>query len=376
MQHLRPSTGRAITRLRCAAAGLIATCQIIGAETALAADGRPRVAPAQGAAAAAPGGVVAPPDRAPLGKLIKRLRLLTHNVYAVDEDSCDQRARGFGLQLARAGSSGRQPYDIVGLQEYYENHFFDAGTVCDDSTLLQAARSTGMYRNSSNTSLFRPRFDGRHNGGVGVLTLHRIRTDLDWRWGNDQQGLFEAVEGFMFARIEIPGKDLAIDTYVVHLNSGRDNVAGRQRQLRQLAARIAQFSKASGNPVIVMGDFNIGGPQPRTNPPGNPGYQDIVRILRSPSDLWLNAHPQTVPTAGYTSGCDTQYRPACLGKERIDYIFHVTDPALTNSPYQLVVRNVSRVRWAEPPKAGAKDRHFVSDHFGVDATIEIRIRSP
>jgi endonuclease/exonuclease/phosphatase family metal-dependent hydrolase len=376
MQNLQLSGGGGLAQLRSATAGLVVGCLILCGGVALGASDRPTAAQPQGVAKGSSDDVVAPPDQPPLGRLVKRLRLLSHNVYAVDKDFCELRALGFGIHLANAGSSRGQPYDIVGLQEYYEDHALDAGTVCNDSKLLRAAQSTGFYLNSSNKSLFRPRVRWRHNGGVGVLTLHRITTVDDWRWKNDQQGRTEAIEGFMFARIEIPGKGLAIDTYVVHLNSGRENVTVRKRQLQQLAARIAELSRSSGNPVIVMGDFNIGGPQPRTDPPGNPGYQDIVRILRKPSDLWLNAHPQSDPTAGYTTGCGTSYKPACLGKERIDYIFHVTDPALTSSPYQIVVTNVARVRWAEPPHASLAKRHFVSDHFGVDATIDIRLRSP
>jgi hypothetical protein len=70
------------------------------------------------------------------------------------------------------------------------------------------------------------------------------------------------------------------------------------------------------------------------------------------------------------------HHTGCLGTKRIDYIFHVTDPDLTDNQLQVWIGDagVSRVRWASPVQVSPVPVHYVSDHFGVDATIEIRRR--
>jgi hypothetical protein len=49
--------------------------------------------------------------------------------------------------------------------------------------------------------------------------------------------------------------------------------------------------------VLILGDLNIGGPPSGR---GNPGYEDIVAILKSPDDLWTSARPRE---DGYTFDC-------------------------------------------------------------------------
>lgn len=325
-----------------------------------------------------PGPVFDPPDPPTKGPLVAELRLLTYNVYGLDEDKCETRAERFGNIVSVAGTVTGQPFDIVGLQEYYEDHFLDFGTICDHDKLKDAAQSSGRYLNSDNTKFFRPVANNQHNGGVGVMTLHKIVAFDDWQWDSDTQGWPKAAEGFVFARIDIPGRGLTLDIYVVHLNSGNTHGSARKAQLIQLADRIREFSRTSGNPVFVMGDFNVGGPNPQVNPPGNSGYEDIIDILGAPRDLWLSANALADPSEGYTTGCGlfASDPNGCLGKERIDYIFHVTDPDLTNNQLQVWIGDagVSRVRWASPVQVTSVPIHYVSDHFGVDATIEIRQR--
>ncbi len=239
-----------------------------------------------------------PPDPPTKGPLVAELRLLTYNVYGVDQDNCETRATRFGEIVAATGTVTGRPFDIIGLQEYYEDHFFDFGTICNHNKLRDAARATGKYLNSDNTRFFRPIANNQHNGGVGLMTLHKIVSFDDWQWSSDTQGWPKAAEGFAFARIEIPGRDLTLDVYVVHLNSGTENGAARTAQLAQLADRIRALSATSGNPVFVMGDFNIGGPLPVSNPPGHPGYQEIIDVLGNPRDLWFSANFLADPTAG------------------------------------------------------------------------------
>ncbi len=317
--------------------------------------------------------------------VIKKLKILTHNVYGVDKDRCEKRGKTFGNRVAGGGSRNSPPgaYDIVGVQELYEWRWFNSRWVCDEESLVDAIKSNGNYKNSDNTELFTPRANNNINGGIGIFTLHKIIKQGSWQWSNDQQSIYKAAEGFMFTRIKINNVDLELDIYNVHVN-GTDKDSVRNKQLQQLSDKIQELSRTSGNPVLILGDFNIGGPPPNQNPPGHNGYDDILRILHNPRDLWLNRNYNSSPETGYTTGCgvDSKDADGCNGKERIDYIFSVENKSLTNSPYQLVVvdydlptgerrRGVSRVRWA---KRGAfyPPVRYAADHFGVEALIEIR----
>lgn len=332
------------------------------------------------------------------GELHARLRILTHNVYGLGKAWCRFRAREFGWRVARA-----QPaYDIVALQEYYNTPDLDIST-CDAGPLRNAIWSTGRYRNSNNYYRHYPEVRAKPDGGISLFTLHPVRKFDHWRWKNDRQTGAKAAEGFIFARIEIPNTGVTLDTYIVHLNSGpdcdgtrlkdgscfppwRDNGERRRGQLRQLRDQIAKHSRTSRNPVLVLGDFNIGGPPSKG---GNPGYKDILAILRNPDDLWMSARPRE---NGYTFDCRANTTAALSGcdyQNRIDYILAATDPSLTNSPYLVTVSkklDIDLVRWrVEPSRLSASERRLVeryggfrsgppnvADHFGLEAVIEIR----
>lgn len=332
------------------------------------------------------------------GKLRARLRILTHNVYGLGEAWCTFRAREFGWRVAEA-----QPaYDIVALQEYYNTPDLDFST-CDAGPLRNAIWSTGRYRNSNNYYRHYPEVSRKPDGGISIFTLHPIRKFNDWRWKNDRQGGLKAAEGFIFARIEIPFTGVTLDTYIVHLNSGPDcagtrrpdgtclppwgdNGERRRGQLRQLREQIVKHSRTSRNPVLILGDFNIGGPPSGR---GNPGYEDIVAILKKPDDLWMSARPRE---NGYTFDCLANNTASdCDYQNRIDYIFVATDRTLTNSPYLVRVAkkfDIGVVRWrVTPSRLSRAERQVVerfggfrngppnvADHFGLEAVIEIRDR--
>jgi endonuclease/exonuclease/phosphatase family metal-dependent hydrolase len=312
------------------------------------------------------------------GHLHRRLRILTHNVYGLDGNWCAARAREFGWRVAHA-----QPaYDIVGVQEYYNAPDFDIGT-CDADPLSDSIMSTGRYRNSDNHYRHYPEVNNGFDGGVGIFTLFPIVKFDDWEWRNDAQPP-KAAEGFIFARIRI-SDDLSIDTYVVHLNSNVGDPAAianarRRLQLQQLRDKIAELSRGNGNPVIVMGDFNIGGPPSRN---GNSGYDAIRSTFTTPDDIWLEAWPRS---NGWTNDCaSNQLASGCSDEgERIDYILVPTSPRLTSSRFVVTVAkpaDVGVARWrTELSRLSEFERRYVkspipvSDHWGVEASLEIRER--
>ena len=122
-----------------------------------------------------------------------------------------------------------------------------------------------------------------------------------------------------------------------------------------------------------MGDFNIRG---SATGQGNCCYDDITNALArlgNVRDLWKVAHGLNV---GYTIDY-TQNTTVADDNERkrYDYIFVATDPTFTNSPFDIEIANpddVKIVRW----RIGFGALDHVSDHFGVEATIQIRERRP
>ena len=311
----------------------------------------------------------------PIGPLVAQLRVLTHNVQGLPTEvdfiggwtDCQLRGPAFGEALAIVDPA----YTLVGLQELYPDRPFGDWFTCDPAYILDAARATGRYRDDDNSVLFMPRdtdplspylpITGLGTGGTGLLSLGPISSRFGETWAGNYDGLIGqgSKQGLVFSRVTVPGTDLEIDVYVVHLYSRVADHCDKRCQrgeLEQLAHRIADRSGNSGNPVIVMGDFNVPGPPatPETGDGLGANYLDVKEALLDPRDLWLENHPRS-------NGVTT-------GERRIDYIFVPTDDYLTNSPYSVFIRNredVSVVRWG----TGFGP---VSDHSGVSADIEIR----
>ena len=182
--------------------------------------------------------------------------------------------------------------------------------------------------------------------------------------------------GVLFARVPIDAGafgNVYIDTYVTHLHSAssllglRDcNRSCRRSELMELAGFIRAKSAQSGNPILVMGDFNIGGPNPTSDQcAGNHGYNDIMQELRSPRDLWLEAHPNE--------------QGATHEGQRIDFMFVLTDPYFTNTRYELTIgdlRDVRLVKWRIPEHLALYPGRQVSDHYGIDAILHVQYGAP
>lgn len=381
-------------------------------------------------------GMFVPPTQA---QIQTQVRLLTHNVFGTNEQYCEQRARGFGHIIANENPA----YDILAVTEYYDNLLAN----CDSGPLLEAITCTGRYLNSNNTELFYPH-DTTFQGGMGLFTLWSICDVEAHSW--NYQPIIPSPQGVFLARIKLPNTTVTVDVYVVHIHSsGADgcDYECRQEQLGELRDFIRLHSVRSGNPVIVMGDFNFGGPPTCLGPEG---YNQILISLGSPRDFWFEAHPcgqqlrgnpfnpcdfpapctgtpspkvhtclsdagncaagtlcanvnpiapecnpgsaSWCPWAGYTwDTCLNTVTPN-NGLERIDYIFLITDPALTSNAWDVelvdaLVTNFTAIidlvvacdgpcEWPHceswcPPYDPPPFVGNVSDHLGVEATIRI-----
>ncbi len=232
------------------------------------------------------------------------------------------------------------------------------------------------------------------DGGLGIFSRHNITAFKEYEWPSTPSLLESPTQGFIFARIEVLGTPVpvAVDVYVLHSYGSGDGCKEdcHRKELAKLAEKIHEHSSTSGNPVIVMGDFNIDGPSDDLDPstlgtqydgtqyPTGTQYGNVIETeLRMSRDLWLEYHPGEL---GHTKRPCNDPSWECWGisynegdpYRRIDYIFIPTDPYLTNSAYEIVVRNRDdvAVKSFVVPGYGI----HVSDHVGLEATIEIRKR--
>lgn len=297
-------------------------------------------------------------DRAPVPPRsgvapLARVRLLSQNVFGTDDGDCSQRTIALGQAIATA----EPPFDVVGLQEHYDT--LDFGAFTCSAIWFNNAVVERYAMNNSHRRFHYPHgeiLQGEPDGGVGVMSLGDIVRFEEHEWHENNWSTFtDAVQGFVFARVRVAGTSIELDTYSVHLDANVDggNRNIRRAQLSQLADEIRENSATSGNPVIVMGDFNIGA-APTCD--GNAGYNDIMYRLGHPRDLWMEA--KSTDGAGTHEG------------QRLDYILLITDPDLTNNPYAVELEHIDRFRVTTPAGEAA------SDHDGVEATLVIRQACP
>ena len=298
-----------------------------------------------------------------------RVRVLTLNLYGLrypskqgstpDESDCAGRLKAAAQRIRSADP----PYDIVGIQELYS--LPGSGTIaCDPAPFLSelgAAGSLGLRK-----ILFSPKgrtWEGEANGGIALITPHIIEQQDSRRFVGAGATLHVA-RGAVFARVAIRS-GLKVDVYVVHLSPGRQKAGERKRELAALAKLVAVKSSASGNPVLVLGDFNVAGP-----PHAGGEYRAILQALRKPRDLWLANNPSD---PGFTYDCLANAVAAlrdCDYQARLDYLLIVTDRSLSNSDYQVNLDKehaVRRVTWSTEGQHPLP----VSDHYGVEATLSV-----
>ena len=130
-------------------------------------------------------------------------------------------------------------YDIIGLQEVFipdryiierklRNHFVARGT---DSP---KANPTGS--------------------GIYIFSKGEIRKSIYERWNKLYDFDAFSEKGFVGAVTTLPGS-LDIDVYNLHGQASAGSEA-RIANYKQLLNAVARFSKGSGRPILILGDFN------------------------------------------------------------------------------------------------------------------------
>ena len=327
------------------------------------------------------------------GEFVKEIRVLSYNIFGKKEPSksgCKERM----LEIAKRFRTASPAYDIVSLNEHY-NPTINGWWSCDGDILTNAIRKDWRYRDWFGLRRSRKHYPEsgdlfRADGANSVFTKHHIEKTKDFIFVNSNDF---PVNGFMLNRIKV-SDDLTIDLWTTHLEShGPDNCSDkcRQEQYEHLLDYVKNYSgwysvpykrrppktvEVDGNAVIIMGDFNIGGPlstyhrkKHKEDPwfyryPGNGGYEKLMKYgaLR---DLWTEANPNS---PGYTFDCSTNnllLKKNCDSRMRIDYMFVPDHWLYQPRTYRIEVKNMKLVKWK------TKSGMDTSDHYGLDATLKI-----
>jgi hypothetical protein len=324
--------------------------------------------------------VVSTGRSAPPPSFSKKIRVLQLNVFGRDQAKCEERMR----TIARNVLTASPPYDLVAFNENWNPSIDPLNRTCDGDILPNLIAADPRYANTGDvvrSIRHLPRGDlYEASGGNTIFSLHPIRDAYENKFVNSGK---IPISGYAQVKVELsPG--VFVSYWTTHLEAASDGCDDECR-LEQLTDLASLVSGWDANPSIVGGDFNIGGPgsiierelhtlSPTVYPySGHVGYDDIMREFENPIDVWLERNPVYVrgmTEVGYTLDCRTNsLQTACDYRERIDYLFVMRDRlTVRNAEFQAVPREASVVRWKT---AAGGD---VSDHYGLDATFEIRRR--
>jgi endonuclease/exonuclease/phosphatase family metal-dependent hydrolase len=297
------------------------------------------------------------------GASVIPLKILSYNVHLLPDIAARVAGKRSNSDY-RAEEIGKQSvgYDIIGLSETFDQR--RAKKLL--KALEDAAPKTYVYVKG-------PKRSGPHFTSSGLLLIsrfpieetHEVRySDASWFLDSGFKADGFAAKGALHARIRVSDKPRAVvDCFLTHLES-RDPEA-REKQIVELAGFMAQHVSAE-NPVIAMGDFNVG---------ANTGERD--------SDAESIAHHEFLRSRLVHSGTrlvDTWEKVgrgspgtndplADSAGRRIDYIF-MSDTASA--------RNQLRpLGTAALPFADAKVKEgSLSDHLGVECQAELVIGVP
>lgn len=314
------------------------------------------------------------------------LRFLHLNVFGRDQKDCMERYK----EIARRIHKASPKYDVITLNEHWDTVKFK-GLACDGGMLTKLIESTGVYKNAQNKKrniTHLPRTESvdwlvAAQGGNSLFTRHEITEERTDAFVNSGR---MPLMGSSLARIKVDSK-LTLDMYFTHLEANVDGCLDeedcRLEQLDSVANQISIFSTAykgdhRSNPILLAGDFNIGGPRnnkekekymkdPIKNKlPGNPGYEWIVDYFEdSFRDLWLEVNRWNLPY-GYTYDCEFNNILDCKYQNRLDYFFVIEDKFVKSiATHAVKVKSMQMLNYWKTPKG-----LHVSDHFGLDLTLE------
>jgi endonuclease/exonuclease/phosphatase family metal-dependent hydrolase len=321
------------------------------------------------------------------------LRVLTYNAFLRpppigwgDKTAC--RAE----QISRRLANEPIPRDIIALNETFDRDRLD--------TLAANLQERFPYQ-----LLGQPESRGfRTNGGLSLLSRHPIEHSAAHtfeRCSGDFNDCL-ATKGFLWALVRV-SHNLKVNVIVTHMNSGGDDSARKARasQLAQIQRFMDSQPMLDRWPTVLMGDLNVNGLRWR---PRHPESGDLTEYATAMAQLG-NTCAQCETAACFaacrpfpvdafrrhtgkwsfdaagtrqasTYNCSGQNMAPCtdlnVGEQwrermRLDYVLHFGPPALVPD-MAVEVLNASSLDF----KDNVCGTTYLSDHQGVEATLEIR----
>lgn len=253
------------------------------------------------------------------------------------------------MAKARAEAIGRElgNYDISLMQEA-----FTPGVRKTMATLAKEHDFHNRYQKSTFLKI---------NSGMYTFTRFEITKTDFMRFYNCGGPQCLSTKGILYTQIKLPSGEL-VDLFNTHLQAYEDDHRVRRFQMKNAMKFVNKINDGS-LPVIFAGDFNVIGETPEYDTLmkelGN--FTDVWRVLR-PNDPGFTWDPSINNWARY------DFKESHL-LQRLDYIF-IRDGEDT----KISVKEVSLAFDEQKMWYGVYFRPnyiFVSDHFGVEATLVI-----
>jgi endonuclease/exonuclease/phosphatase family metal-dependent hydrolase len=326
----------------------------------------------------------------------QRLRVLSYNVFLRpapvnwrDHNTC--RARQIGQMLTEETVAR----DIVVLNETFD--------VTATEELAQRASQRFPHQ-----VLVQPGARGlRISGGLSILSRHPIEQWRSQRFDRCS-GKFNdclANKGFVWALIRV-SEHLKVNVVATHMNSGRDSGArkARRAQLEQIRDFVDSTHHSARWPTLFVGDLNVDGLrwEPYDSDDGQlTEYAQAKSLLGDTciacqtTSCFASCDPYPIDTfrqqngpwsddaegtaSANTHNCLRETLEPCRSpnadelwrrRSRFDYIFHFGPPPLRDDLEINVLQAASR-----PFDGKACGTDYLSDHKGVEATLEFRRNS-
>jgi endonuclease/exonuclease/phosphatase family metal-dependent hydrolase len=196
--------------------------------------------------------------------------------------------------------------------------------------------------------------DLESDGGLLLMTKHPV-FDINFHIFRDCDGndCF-ANKGILHMRLRQAQWPVSVDVFYSHMqdistDEGEDTLFAQLDKMNQFVNQHRNFAM----PMIIMGDLNIPGNDPRL-------YAQLLNRLQGPRDCWTLAGNR--PDSGFTVTTNSNFyadvddRPA--QNQRLDYVLL--------KPGQNGVPILNQISVLEFLRNGA----FISDHFGLHASFE------
>lgn len=253
------------------------------------------------------------------------------------------------MAKARAEAIGRElgKYDISLMQEAF--------TPGVRKTMATLARSANVANRYQRTAAF------RINSGMYSFTRYEIiKTDF-LRYFNC--GGFQCLsgKGVLYIQVKLPNGQL-LDLFNTHLQAYQKDKNIRFRQIKRAIKFINKHNDGT-LPVVFAGDFNVIGETEE--------YEELMDLIPSFRDVWKVTRPND---PGFTwnpsinNWAEYDYKEDQL-LQRLDYVFirDGKNSKITAKSAALAF-NIEKIWYGV-----YKDPSFifVSDHFGVETTLNI-----